>query len=98
MNIKIDNVAVPVSVYEAVRLHHASVTEMAQRMVQTIARDKDRLMLELIDLPDDDAIAQYFSMSGDVMIKAIVSLDFNGTDLRVELYVCSIERSASFQL
>ncbi len=94
---KIDNggTSVPVPVQEAVRFSNERQQEMAQSMINDIRKDAYNILKRL---PDIDAIEQRFCTSGDTMIKAIVSRAWDGPGLRVELYVCRIERSAAFEL
>jgi predicted flavoprotein YhiN len=85
---------VSVPVYDAVRVNHASVQDMADRLILGIERDRKHLMF---DLKDTNDLRQYFVTTGDVMLKAIVSRSFNGVSLHVELYVCKVERFVHFE-
>lgn len=77
---------------DAVRVSHESVTGMVQHLLADIQRDALKLALTL----KLDECENYYLTTGDVMVKATVE---RWTDqLHVELYVCKIERFASFKL
>ena len=96
MKINVRGKSVDIPVRDAVRVSHESLTKMVECVVADIDRDR----VELLErLPDADAIEQYFSTTGDVMVVAIVSRGYTSQyRLHIELYVCRIERNALFEI
>ena len=92
MFINVNGKRTPLPAKDAVRIGHEDITSMAERLIADIQKDAVHLALTL----KLDECSNYFVSTGDTMIKATV--ERWEESLHVELYVCTIDRFASFQL
>ena len=92
MHITVNNKNIPLPAQDAVRIGHENITNMVENLIADIQKDAVQLALTL----KLDECSNYFACTGDTMIKATV--ERWEKSLHVELYVCTIDRFASFEV
>lgn len=92
MNITVNNKNIPLPAQDAVRCGQKDITRMVESLIADIQKDAVNLALTL----KLNECSNYFVSTGDTMIKATV--ERWETSLHVELYVCTIDRFASFEV